>query len=139
MEIQQNWFYIGSHRGYAASGGLPPENENTMKQYVIDQLRERDFLILQDHLNSHAEAGELPGIYWVQVPETLYEGLQCEHTDCQPFYFAINLDHRSISFELLIRTRQALRCGCILYATQQQRDFIMAYADGLFQQLGLKT
>lgn len=110
-----------------------------MKQYLIDQLREGDFLALQDHLDNHAEAGHLPGIYWIPLPENLYEGLQREHGNCQPFYFAINLDLKSISFELLIRTRQRLHCGCLAYASQRQRDYILAYADGLFEELGLVT
>ena len=110
-----------------------------MKQYVIDQVREGDFLKLEDYLNSNVEAGDLPGIYWVPMPEPLHEGLQQEHTDCQPFYFAINLDGQSISFELLIRTRTRLRCGCIQYANQEQRDYILNYADRLSEKLELIT
>ena len=108
-----------------------------MKQYVIDQLREQDFLKLEDHLNTSAEAGDLSGIYWIPLPEMHYDKLQQEHGDCQPFYFAINLDRQSISFELLIRTRGRLRCGCIQYASQEQRDYILNYADGLFENLNL--
>jgi hypothetical protein len=110
-----------------------------MKQYVIDQLREVDFLKLENYLNNYAEAGDLPGIYWVPVPEPLQERLQQEHRDCQPFYFAINLDGPSISFELLIRTRTRLHCGCIQYATQPQREYIFHYADELFEKLELMT
>jgi hypothetical protein len=110
-----------------------------MKQYVIDQLREGDFLELEDYFNGNAEAGDLPGIYWVLVPEPLYGELQSEHTDCQPYYFAVNLDRQSVSFELLIRTRVRLRCGCIQYANKNQRDYILEYADGLFEKLELKT
>jgi len=110
-----------------------------MKQYVIDQLREYDFLALEAHLNDHAEGGDLPGIYWVPIPQELYEVTQSEHADCQPFYFAVSLDRRAISFELLIRTRLRLRCGCIRYANRAQRDYILAYADGLFEQLKLIT
>jgi hypothetical protein len=49
------------------------------------------------------------------------------------------LDLNSIRFELLIRTRSRLRCGCIQYASQKQRDFIINYADGLFEELKLVT
>jgi hypothetical protein len=108
-----------------------------MKQYVIDQLREADFQKLEDYLDSSTEAGDLPGIYWVHLPETHYEKLQQEHSDCQPFYFAINLDRQCISFELLIRTRSRLRCSCIQYASQEQRDYILNYADGVFERLNL--
>jgi len=110
-----------------------------MKQYVIDQLRENDFLKLEDYLNKNSEPGELPEIYWIPVPESLLETTQLEHTDCQPFYFAVNLDLNSIRFELLIRTRSRLRCGCIQYASQKQRDFIINYADQLLEKLGLMT
>ena len=110
-----------------------------MKQYLIDQLREGDFLKLEDYLNSDAEAGDLPGIYWIPIPEPLHEKLQQEHTDCQPFYFAINLDRQSVSFELLIRTRSRLRCGCVQYATLEQRNYILNYADELFEKLNLTT
>jgi len=110
-----------------------------MKQYMIDQLRENDFLQLEEYLNNNSEAGELPGIYWIPVPESLLERTQLEHLNCQPFYFAINLDRNSISFEMLIRTRSRLRCGCIKYASQKQRDYILDYADGLFEELNLMT
>ncbi|MBW1981833.1 MAG: hypothetical protein JRJ12_11490 [Deltaproteobacteria bacterium] len=110
-----------------------------MKQYVIDQLRESDFHALENHLDHHAEQGDLPGIYWVPIPELLYEAVQREHSSCQPFYFAINLHRNSISFELLVRTRQRLRCSCIQYASQRQRQHIMDYADDLFDELNLKT
>jgi hypothetical protein len=110
-----------------------------MKQYVIDQLRENDFLKLEDYLSNNSEAGELPGIYWIPLPEALLETTQLDHLTCQPFYFAVNLDRNSICFELLVRTRSRLRCGCIQYASQKQRDFIISYADELFDKLGLMT
>ena len=110
-----------------------------MKQYMIDQLRENDFLQLEEYLNKNSEAGELPGIYWIPVPESLLERTQLEHRDCQPFFFAINLDRNSISFEMLIHTRIRLRCGCIQYANEQQRDYILNYADQLFEKLNLMT
>jgi hypothetical protein len=108
-----------------------------MKQYMIDQLREQDFLQLEGYLNNNSEAGELPGIYWLVVPKSLLEKNQLDHPDCQPFYFAVNLERDSICFELLIRTRSRLRCSCIQYASQKQRDYILAYADGLFERLNL--
>lgn len=110
-----------------------------MKQYVIDQLRQGDFLKLEEYFDGNSEAGDLPGIYWVLVPESLYEELQLEHKECQPFYFAVSLEHQSLSFELLIRTRNRLRCGCIKYANKSQREYILDYADGLFEELNLKT
>jgi hypothetical protein len=110
-----------------------------MKQYVIDQLREGDFLKLAEYLEEKTEAGDLPGIYWIAIPDELYRAQQRVHADCQPFYFAVNLEMNSISFELLIRTRTRLRCGCIQYADEEQRKYIIDYADGLFETLNLMT
>ena len=44
-----------------------------------------------------------------------------------------------LRFELLIRSEQTMRCACIDYATRQQRDFILAYADRLVEELALRT
>ena len=41
-------------------------------------------------------------------------------------------------FELLIRSRQVIRCLCIAYATQQQRDYIMHFADRMIDDLKLR-
>ena len=110
-----------------------------MKQYMVDQLRESDFDKLEDQLNRHAEAGDLAGIYWIPLPESLLGEVQKEHGGCQPFYFAVNLNRQAISFELLIRTRKRLRCNCIHYADKDQREYILTYADELFERLMLIT
>ena len=44
-----------------------------------------------------------------------------------------------VRFEFLIRSDQTMRCACIGYATRQQRDFILDYADRLVEDLELRT
>ncbi len=44
-----------------------------------------------------------------------------------------------VRFEFLIRSEQTMRCACVSYATRQQRDFILGYADRLVQELALRT
>jgi hypothetical protein len=109
-----------------------------MKQYVIDQLRETDYEQILAFLNERAERKDLDGIYWVNVPEELYSPIQREHTECQPHYFAVNLDYRQLAFELLIRSRQIIRCSCISYATPEQRDYILRYADRMLDELKIQ-
>jgi hypothetical protein len=108
-----------------------------MKQYVIDQLREDDYEKVRRLLELKADKTAIEGMYWVNLPERLYTSVQREHVQCQPHYFAVNLDCRRVSFELLVRSRQIIRCNCICYATPEQRDFILHYADDLFDQLGI--
>ncbi len=108
-----------------------------MKQYVIDQLREVDYEQIADYLDKNAEKTILEGIYWVNLPQDLYTVIQSEHAQCHPFYFAVNLTLRHVAFELLIRSRQIIRCSCIGYATPKQREFILAFADNMLSQLDI--
>ncbi|MCU0572265.1 MAG: hypothetical protein MUC41_04655 [Syntrophobacteraceae bacterium] len=108
-----------------------------MKQYVIDQLRESDYEKVLGLLDLKADKTGLEGIYWVNLPERLYSAVQREHVQCQPHYFAVNLDFNRIAFELLIRSRQIIRCSCIAYATPEQRDYILRFADETLERLGL--
>jgi hypothetical protein len=109
-----------------------------MKQYVIDQLRTSDFESIQQFLDSHAESSGMEGIYWVNLPPELYSTIQSEHSKCQPYYFAISLDWNSVAFELLIRSRQLIRCRCISYANRQQRDHILHFAECMIEDLQLR-
>jgi hypothetical protein len=45
---------------------------------------------------------------------------------------------RQVSFELLVRSSQILRCNCIAYATREQRDFILAFADSMLEKLDIQ-
>jgi hypothetical protein len=75
-----------------------------MKQYIIDQLRESDYEEIKQYLNENAKASAIEGIYWVDLPRELYSKIQQEHTQCQPFYFAVNLNRTFVGFEFLIRS-----------------------------------
>ncbi len=109
-----------------------------MKQYVIDQLRESDYDQIRDYLEPRAKKTVFAEIYEVDLPEELYTEIQSAHHDCQPYYFAINLTRKQVSFEWLIRSHQTLRCACIGYASPQQRDHIICFADDMLEQLNIK-
>lgn len=108
-----------------------------MKQYVIDQLRESDYEKVMGFLDLKADKTSLEGIYWVNLPERLYSAVQREHVQCQPHYFAVSLNFSQVAFELLVRSRQIIRCNCIAYATPEQRDYILRFADEMLERLGL--
>jgi hypothetical protein len=109
-----------------------------MKQYVIDQLRESDFGQIQEFLERNTESTGMAGVYWVHLPTALYSAIQSEHSTCHPYYFAINLTWNDVAFELLIRSRQVIRCNCIAYATEQQQDYIIRFADRMLEELNIK-
>lgn len=109
-----------------------------MKQYVIDQLRESDFTRIRDFLHEHAETTALEEVYRMELPEHLYGAVQAEHSQCQPYYFAVNLNRHQVAFEWLIRSRKIMRCHCIAYASPEQREHIVQVADGMLEELGIK-
>lgn len=109
-----------------------------MKQYVIDQLRPSDYEQILNYLDDNAQGTALDGMYWVDLPESLCSDIQLEHSQCRPHYFAVNLELDSVSFELLIRSKQVLRCNCIGYATPDQREYIIRFADRMLEDLGIK-
>ncbi len=109
-----------------------------MKQYVFDQLREIDYLKIMEYLRKNAEESVFDDIFWIRLPEELYSQTQKEHSNCHPFRFAVTLTRNNVTFELLIRTPQAIRCACIAYADPKQRDYILDYADRMLDELGIK-
>ena len=110
-----------------------------MRQYLLDEISRPDIPRVRDYLQDHALASSLEGVWWVDLPEDLLSPEQFAHPDHRPFRFAVELGDDFVRFEFLIRSEKTLRCSCIDYATRQQRDFIMAFADRLVDDLKLQT
>ncbi|MFC1857063.1 hypothetical protein ACFL9U_03435 [Thermodesulfobacteriota bacterium] len=110
-----------------------------MKQYVIDELRPGDYDKLKAYLEKNFEAANIDGIYWIPLDEEILNEVQSEHTDCQPFHFAVDLESDLMACELLVRSKNKIRCNCIGYATEKQRDWMIRLSDGIFEKLGIKT
>lgn len=110
-----------------------------MKQYVIDELRATDYDNLKTYLDEHYGPAAMGGIYWLPVDLDLLTDTQKAHRQCQPYYFAVDLDENRMACELLVRTINRLRCSCINYATAAQRIWLMAQIDNIFNQLEIIT
>jgi hypothetical protein len=110
-----------------------------MKQYVLDEIARADLPRVREYLSEHAVTSGLEGVWWVDLPEDLLSPQQFEHRQCRPFRFAVELGENFVRFEFLIRSRETMRCACIGYATRQQRDFILACADRMVEELSLRT
>ena len=110
-----------------------------MRQYQLDEIRRNDIPRVRDYLQDHALAASIEGIWWVDIPEDLLSPEQFAHPDCRPFRFAVELGDDFVRFEFLIRSRETMRCACIGYATRPQRNFILAFADRLVEDLALQT
>jgi hypothetical protein len=110
-----------------------------MKQYVVDELRPADHEKIRTYLENKYGKGVLEGHYWVPLEKRHYSQVQSDHKQCQPFYFALNLEPDLLAGELLVRTQNRVRCDCIGYATARQRDWLIALVDDVFTELGIKT
>jgi hypothetical protein len=110
-----------------------------MRQYQLDEIARNDIPRIRSYLNEHAAPAGLADIWWVDLPEDLLSPVQFDHRDCWPHRFAVELGDDFVRFEFLIRSLQTMRCSCIGYATRVQRDFILAFADRLVEDLTLAT
>ncbi len=110
-----------------------------MKQYVIDELRPEDHKKIKRYLDDAYGAAEMGAIYWMRIAEDMLTEIQREHTDCQPYYFAIELAENRLALELLVRTKNRIRCACIGYASKDQRIWIIEAVDAIFEQLDIAT
>ncbi len=110
-----------------------------MKQYVVDQLRLADELRVREFLERRYGPPDLGSIFWVPLAETLLSPLQSAHRDCRPHCAAIELEGGRLSLELLIRSRNRLRCACIGYASPAQRDWLIGQVDAMLEELTISV
>lgn len=105
-----------------------------MRQFVIDQLSREEKSNLESYLKRTLTPGPMAGIYWLEVPDDLLSGDQREHGGCGPYFFAVELEDESVTFELLIRSQSNLHCSCIAYATPAQRDHVLRFVDRMLDE-----
>jgi hypothetical protein len=110
-----------------------------MRQYVVDELRPAESKRIEEYLNENSELSDITGLYWVNIPEVLYSGLQAEHQECKPYSAAIELRDEYVKMEMLIRSRNKIRCKCIAFATKDQRDFLLEFMDKLIEETDIKV
>ena len=106
-----------------------------MKQYVIDELRYQDYEKIKTYLDESFGESDLEGIYWLPLDPEILTEVQAAHTTCQPYYFVIDLAPERLSCELLMRTRSRIRCDCISYANERQRNWIIKALDAVLEKL----
>lgn len=111
----------------------------SMKQYVIDELRPSDYKALKTYLDKQFGPSEIEGIYWIPVATDMLTDIQAAHTECRPQYVAVDLDDKRLACEFLVRSKNRVRCDCIHYATENQRNWLIGLIDNIFERLQIKT
>ena len=110
-----------------------------MKQYVIDELRLEDYKKIKEYLDQNYGSSGFQGLYRIPLDPDNYSKLQAGHTECRPHYFAVELAEDRLACELLIRTDESIRCSCIGYATEDQRNWFIKLIDSIFLELKIIT
>ncbi len=110
-----------------------------MKQYVIDELRIEEYEKIKAGLDEKFGDSGVGGLYWVPIDEAVLTEVQDAHAECKPFYFALELEEGRLACELLVRTKNRIRCDCIAYAEEYQRNWLIRLVDGIFERLGIHT
>lgn len=110
-----------------------------MKQYVIDEIRAPDYEKIKAYLDKEFGSPEMGSITWIALPEALLNDVQKAHGTCQPYYIALDLLPERLACELLVRTKSRIRCGCMGYATESQRNWIIDVVDAMFEKLEIYT
>ena len=110
-----------------------------MKQYVIDEIRLQDYGKIKAYLDDTFGDSGVDGLYWLPVDEEMLAAEQKAHTACAPYFMALELGEDRLSGELLIRTRNRIRCDCIRYADQRQRNWLIEAMDAIFEKLEIIT
>ncbi len=113
------------------------DNSVRMKQYVIDELRPVDHQQMKSYLDRHLDSSEIGGIYWLPLNVELLTPVQKSHQDCQPHFFALELEPNRLACELLVRTKQRVRCDCIAYATREQVAWLIDFTDAMLEKLNI--
>ena len=110
-----------------------------MKSFLIDELRPWDYEKIKARLEEHFKDPHVDGIYWLPLDTELLTECQRGHQSCQPHCFALELEPDRLSCELLVRTRERVRCDCISYATEAQRNWLLRSVEGILDDLGIIT
>ena len=108
-----------------------------MKQYVVDELQQADYQKLKDYLESRFYPSDIDGIYWIFLEDALLSDIQKKHRECHPFYLAVELTETAMHCELLVRSKNRLRCDCITYANRRQREWVIDLVDTVVETLAL--
>ncbi|MBF0468459.1 MAG: hypothetical protein HQK61_06185 [Desulfamplus sp.] len=108
-----------------------------MKQYLIDGLRPEDYEKLKRYCDETFGQPSLGSIYWVEMEPELLNSMQKDHMECQPHYFAFELEEQRLSCELLVRIKKNIKCDCMCYADKKQREWLMDKVDAMLDGLDI--
>lgn len=113
-----------------------------MRNYLIEDIIDDNISTIENQLKAEGYAGPIDDIYYLPIPESLLTDEQKEHCkDCGPYFLGLEVIHdlsgNALKMELLVRAHNKLRCSCVAYCTQEQRNYMLDLIDTLIQELNI--
>ena len=107
-----------------------------MRTYTIDQLEEADIAAINARLLDMELQAGLEGVYWLPVPREMLTPVQEEHVgSCGPYCLALEVGPNAVHLELLVRGIGRIRCECLSFASQELRNHMIEYLEGMLNDL----
>jgi len=110
-----------------------------MKQYTIDELRIEDYYKIRSYMEEFHNDKCIDGIYRIFLDKDILTQEQASHSECAPFYFALELSEQMVTFEFLVRAKNIIRCSCIRYADKRQLNWLIDYVNSVLNRLNIIT
>jgi len=107
-----------------------------MRTYTIDQLEEDNIAAINSRLLDLELQAGLEGVYWLPVPKDMLTAMQTEHFEhCGPYCLALDVETNAVHLELLVRGMGRISCECLAFASEKLRNHMIAYLEGMLQEL----
>lgn len=113
-----------------------------MRSYLIEDFYPEHLQKVTAALSDKGYSGSLDGVFYLPVPQELLTDVQREHAgECGPHIFVLEAveDAGVLKLELLVRAKNKLRCECVMYATQAQREYIISFLDDFIRHLDISV
>ena len=110
-----------------------------MNQHLIDELRPVDHEKIRTFMDKKYGSSQFDGLYWIPLEKEILTDDQSAHSECSPFFFAIELKPGLMACELLVRTKSRIKCTCMGYATRKQHNWLIDIIDTLLNQLEIRV
>ena len=110
-----------------------------MRAYLIDEIPPSDIRRIDDFLKKNTIQSGMGEIFWVQIPDDILTAIQLQHRECSPHVFSVELGPDWVKMEFFVRSLKNMRCTCPGYCTSQQINFIINFANGMIEDLGIRT
>ena len=65
-----------------------------MRQLLINELQPADVQKIDAYLSSNTQQSEMPGLFWITLPENILTEDQKNHDKCGPFLFSSSIGMR---------------------------------------------